>query len=87
MSKEKPDLIPVHIIADMPEARRLAEALNRLGGQMLTAVDGAIQTRTAPPAAQRARHLVRNALTEAGMQALIALGHTLTDPKGDSSHG
>lgn len=83
-SKDKPDLIPLHIIADAPEARRLAEAMNRLGGQMLTAIDGAIQLRTAPPAAQRARHVVRGLLAEAAIQALIALGHTTKpDHKGD----
>ncbi|MFE3836918.1 hypothetical protein [Pseudogemmobacter sonorensis] len=87
-SKDRPQLIPLSIITDAPEAQRLAEAFNRLGGQIMTAVDGAIHTRTAPPAARRARHLVHGALIDAGMQAMIALGHTITpDQNGENDHG
>lgn len=55
------------------DERRLREALNRLGGQMVGVIDAAIQFRTAPQPAQRARHMARGELVKAcllGMQAL-----------------
>lgn len=55
------------------DERRLREALNRLAGQMVGTIDAAIQFRTAPQPAQRARHMARGELVKAcllGMQAL-----------------
>lgn len=86
--REPRSILPTSIIADTPEARRLAEALNRLGGQMMTAIDGALHTRTAPPEAQRARHLARGKLVEASMHAMIALGHAQgEEPQGEPGNG
>lgn len=64
------------------DERRLREALNRLGGQMVGVIDAAIQFRTAPQAAQRARHMARGELLKAcllGMQALYMKGDTAAE--------
>jgi hypothetical protein len=52
--------------------KRLREALNRMSGQMMHAVDSAMNLRSAPPHAQRSRHTARNALTAFCSQAMTA---------------
>lgn len=72
MSKTLPVLLPSRA-GESDDERRLREALNRLGGQMVGAIDSAIQFRTAPQEAQRARHMARGEMVKAcllGMQAL-----------------
>lgn len=54
------------------EERRLREALDRIGGQFLTAVDSAMRLRTAPQEARRARSVVRARLIEAALNAQLA---------------
>lgn len=51
----------------------LREKINRLSGQMLAAIDAAIEMRTAPPEAQKMRHVSRQNLVNAGLSALYAL--------------
>lgn len=51
----------------------LREKINRLGGQMLAAIDAAIEMRTAPPEAQKMRHVARQNLVNTGLNALYAL--------------
>lgn len=72
MTKPTASLLPQRA-NETDDERRLREALNRLGGQMVGAIDSAIQFRTAPQDAQRARHMARGELVKAcllGMQAL-----------------
>lgn len=74
MSTAKPTaaLLPARP-GESDEERRLREALNRLGGQMMGAIDSAIQFRTAPQVAQRARHMARGELVKACLLAMQAL--------------
>lgn len=53
--------------------RRLRARLNDSFGEVLQALDAAIQMRTAPQDAQKARHQVRAKLIEAGCLAMHAL--------------
>lgn len=72
MTKAQANLLPARP-GETDEERRLREALNRLGGQMVGAIDSAIQFRTAPQDAQRSRHMAKGELVKAcllGMQAL-----------------
>jgi hypothetical protein len=55
------------------DERRLREAVNRLGGQLMAALDAAIAMRSAPPEAQRQRHVARGSLVNFGSAALLAL--------------
>jgi hypothetical protein len=52
------------------EEQRFREAMERLGGQIMTTLDSAIQTRTAAPETQRSRHLVRGELTTVLLRAM-----------------
>lgn len=53
--------------------RRLREAINRLGGQLLGTLDAAMAFRTAPAEAQRARHRARGHLVDFAVLAAMAL--------------
>lgn len=64
------------------EEKRLREALNRLGGQMVGAIDSAIQFRTAPQVAQRARHMARGELVKCCLLAMQAL-YLSSSPTGE----
>lgn len=59
------------------DERRLREAINRLSGQMLAAIDGAIQFRSAPAEAQRIRHMARGELAKAAVLAMHAYSLTV----------
>ena len=56
------------------EEQRLREAINRLSGQFMSALDAAIAMRTAEPEVQRTRHLARGHLQNAAVTAM----HTFT---------
>lgn len=73
MSTTKPtnDLLPARP-GESDEEKRLREALNRLSEQMIRTIDSAIQFRTAPQVAQRARHMARGELTKACLLAMQA---------------
>ena len=71
MSKPTANLLPQRA-NESDDERRLREALNRLGGQMIGAIDSAIQFRTAPQEAQRARHMARGELVKACLLAMQA---------------
>lgn len=51
----------------------LREKINRLGGQIMAAIDSAIEMRTAPQDAQKMRHVTRQHLINAGLSGLYAL--------------
>lgn len=53
--------------------RRLREAINRLGGQLIGVLDAAMALRTAPAEAQRARHRARGHLVDFAAAAAMAL--------------
>lgn len=55
------------------EERRLRSKMNDAFGDVLQALDAAIQMRTAPQDAQKARHQVRSKLIEAGVLAMHAM--------------
>lgn len=55
------------------DEQRLRETVNRLSGQMLAALDFALNMRTAPQVAQKARNLARNKMTEFGLAAMHSL--------------
>ncbi|MBK8772898.1 MAG: hypothetical protein IPM06_21045 [Rhizobiales bacterium] len=73
---ERADPLLPDVYADDPDVARLAEVINRLGGQMMSSIDAAVRTRTAPSAAQRERHNARRHLQQAGLHAMAALGFT-----------
>lgn len=52
---------------------RLREAINRLGGQLIKAVDASMSLRSAPQDAQRTRHIARGHLSDFAAQAMNAL--------------
>ena len=51
----------------------LREKINRLGGQIISAIDQAISMNTAPPEAQKMRHVARQHLVNCGLTAIYAL--------------
>lgn len=55
------------------DEQRLRETINRLGGQLLVALDYALNMRTAPQEAQKARHLARGKMTDFGLAAMHSL--------------
>ena len=57
------------------DERRLRETINRLGGQMLAALDSAINFRSAPQHAQKARNIARGKMTDFSLSAMNALAH------------
>ena len=65
---------PAPLIAPRPhedgEEQRFREALERLGGQIVQTLDGAIGMRTASPDTQRSRHLARGELVNALLRSL-----------------
>lgn len=69
------NLLPVRA-GESDDERRLREAINRLSGQLLNAVDAAIQFRSAPAEAQRIRHMARGKLVEGAVLAMHALAMT-----------
>ena len=72
-------LLPVRS-GETDDERRLREAINRLSGQILNAVDAAIQFRSAPAEAQRIRHMARAKLVEGAVLAMHALALTASPP-------
>ena len=74
------------ILPDRPgetdSERRLREAINRLSGQLETTLDAALALRTAPQAAQRARHVARGHLVQFAVMAMYAM--TLKEEAEDS---
>jgi len=74
--REAEPIIPPTAFSDDPDTQRLVEAMNRLGGQMLSTIDSALRLRNAPAAAQRERHKARGHLAEAATHALVALGYS-----------
>lgn len=61
------------------DERRLREALNRLGGQALQAVDSAINLRGAAPVVARTRHHARGHMVDFCTAAMLALTHSTED--------
>ena len=53
--------------------RRLREAINRLGGQLIAVLDSAMSLRSAPDDAQRERHRARGHLKDFAASAMVAL--------------
>lgn len=66
-------ILPPAVEGEPDEERRLRDAINRMGGQMLSALDSAVALRTAPAEAQRERHNARARLEEFGLHALNSL--------------
>lgn len=62
--------------------KRLREAINRLGGQMLSVLDSAMALRTAAQDAQRERHRARGHLKDFAATAMIALAMKETGERG-----
>lgn len=81
MSREK-IMLPVRV-GETDKEKRLREALNRLGGQVVGAIDAAIEMRTAPQEAQRARHMARGAILEALLLGMHALAVRYQEPEGE----
>jgi hypothetical protein len=85
VSKEALFLVPR--AGETDDEQRLREALNRLGGSALGALDSAIGLRTAAPETQRERHRARGAMRDAllMMQEVFSLhlhvGPTTTKPQ------
>lgn len=79
-SEPLPTLLPARD-NETDEEQRLREAINRLGGQALAALDAAIKFRTAPHEAQRARHLARGHLVDFSLKAMHALLLTAAEKK------
>lgn len=71
---DKPEALLPDVYSDDTEVRRLWEAFNRLGGQLMSTIDAAVKMRTASPAAQRERHNARRHLQQAGQHAMNAIG-------------
>jgi hypothetical protein len=61
------------------DERRLREALNRLGGQAMQAVDSAIGLRSATSVAARSRHRARGYLVDFCANAMLAFGQASED--------
>lgn len=64
------------------EEQRLREAINRLSGQLIALLDAAIRFRTAPPEAQRMRHLARGHLVDFSLKAMHAQALSAADRAG-----
>lgn len=79
-SEPLPTLIPARP-HEADEEQRLREAINRLCGQALAALDAAIKFRTAPHEAQRARHLARGHLVDFSLKAMHAITLTAAEKK------
>lgn len=69
---DTPDLLPERM-NETDSERRLREAINRLGGQLVAVLDSAMALRTAPSDAQRERHRARGHLKDFAASAMIAL--------------
>lgn len=63
------------------EERRMREAINRMAGQMMGALDSAIRFRSAPPDAQRTRHMARAHLLDFALKAMHAVSLAQTGPE------
>ncbi len=74
MNASKRQVIIPRRAGETDAERRLREALDRLAGQALAALDSAINFRTAPDAAQRMRHLARASLVDFCGKAMMAHG-------------
>ncbi len=61
---------------DTATEARLRATLNDAVGGMIDGLDAAMRLRTAPPEAQRTRHLVVGKLREAALLAMHALAQT-----------
>jgi hypothetical protein len=79
--RELPRILPVRA-GETDDERRLREAINRLGGQLMQTVDSAIAMRTATGEAQRIRHIARNDLRQFALNAMLAF-HLVNEPKAD----
>lgn len=66
-------------LGDTDDERRLREAINRLGTQLLATLDSAINLRTAPADAQKARHVARGHLQDFALHAALSLAHCQVD--------
>lgn len=75
-AKPQSQLLPERA-GETDDERRLREAINRLGGQLLSTIDAAIKLRTAVGEAQKARHTARGHLRDAGLLAMHALAVTV----------
>lgn len=71
------DILPARSGETDPE-RRMRETVNRLGGQLLGALDSAIGLRTAPAEAAKARHAARQHLTGFALHAMHSLACATT---------
>lgn len=60
--KKKPDPLISPRPSEEDEERRFREAMERLGGQIMSTVDSAIGLRTASSGVQRSRHIIRGEL-------------------------
>ncbi len=65
------DILPARP-GESDDERRLREAINRHGGQLLATLDAAIKMRSAPGDAQRARHLAKGHLQDFALKAMLA---------------
>lgn len=71
--KKKPESLIAPRPNETDEERRFREAMERLGGQIMSTVDAAIGLRTASPGVQRSRHIVRGELGGALLRAMNTL--------------
>jgi len=75
-----PRLLPGRA-GETDDEKRLREALNRIGGKLISTLDAAIQLRTAPSEAQRTRHMVRGQLLIAATLAMQAFAIATEQPE------
>ena len=69
---DTPTILPVRV-GETDTERRLREAINRHGGQMLSVLDAALALRSAPDQAQRARHKARGYMIDFALNAMHAI--------------
>lgn len=63
------------------DEKRLREAINRIGGQLIATLDAAIKLRNAPAEAQRTRHMARGELVKVALLSMQALALTTETPE------
>lgn len=83
------DILPARA-SETDAERRMREVINRLGGQLISALDAAIGLRTAPGHAAKARHVARGHLTDFALNAMHAVAVSeagAAASKGDDHHG
>lgn len=72
MSDVLRDILPARS-SETDQERRMREAINRHGGQLIAALDAAISLRTASGPVAKARHLARGHLTDFALKAMLAI--------------